>query len=76
MLKLLLSKSLYSFSMDFSNLSKPIITQGIKNYKIPNKNPIDGYITSNSIKKHAVIMIHEWWGFNKSMTTTADLFSN
>jgi dienelactone hydrolase len=21
-------------------------------------------------------MIHEWWGFNKSITATADLFSN
>jgi dienelactone hydrolase len=25
---------------------------------------------------HTVIMIHEWWGLNKSITQTADIFSN
>jgi dienelactone hydrolase len=25
---------------------------------------------------HAVIMVHEWWGLNKSITHTADIFSN
>lgn len=33
-------------------------------------------MTPNSNADHAVIMIHEWWGFNKSMVSTADIFSS
>ena len=40
------------------------------------ENPIDGYITANSDAPSTVIMIHEWWGFNKSISKTADLFSS
>jgi dienelactone hydrolase len=36
---------------------------------------MEGYITENDAAKHLVIMIHEWWGFNTSITKTADLFS-
>lgn len=60
-------RSQYRMSMDFSNLSQPIITQGEKNHKINIQNPIHGYLTKNSKSNknmHSVIMIHEWWGFN------------
>lgn len=33
-------------------------------------------MTPNTSAPHAVIMLHEWWGFNKSMVKTADIFSN
>lgn len=75
----LINKPIYRMSLDFTNLSPPIVSPGEKNYKIECTNPIDGYMTKNSKSKdklHSVIMLHEWWGFNKSITTTADLFSN
>ena len=72
----LLFKSLRRFSLDFSNLSSAITSDANRNYKIDGSKPVDGYLTSNSSAPHTVIMIHEWWGFNKSMVSTADLFSN
>lgn len=75
----LLLRPAFRMSLDFTNLAQPITTAGQKNYTIPTASPIDGYITQNHQSKsnmHSVIMIHEWWGFNKSITTTAELFSN
>ena len=72
----LIHKSFSRFSLNFSNLSKSITTEGSRNYKINMENPIDGYITANSDAPSTVIMIHEWWGFNKSISKTADLFSS
>ena len=75
----LIHRSIFRMSLDFTNLSQPITTAGHKNYTVPTLSPIDGYITKNyksKDKMHSVIMIHEWWGFNKSMTTTAEIFSN
>lgn len=72
----LVYRSLRRFSLDFSNLSNSITTEGNRNYKISNKKPIDGYITDNVDAPATVIMIHEWWGFNKSIAKTADIFAN
>lgn len=75
----LIHRSLYRMSLDFTKLAPPIVSPGEKNYKLQSANPIDGYMTKNSQSKeklHSVIMLHEWWGFNKSITTTAELFSN
>lgn len=75
----LIKTPLYRMSLDFSKLAPSIVSPGEKNYKINCTNPIDGYMTKNqksNEKLHAVIMLHEWWGFNKSITTTADIFSN
>lgn len=70
-------RSYYRFGgLDHSNLSSAITTEAKRNYKVDGKHPLDGYITSNESAKHVVIMIHEWWGFNNSITKTADLFSN
>jgi dienelactone hydrolase len=78
MLTNILRRSFFSFGMDFSNLNVNITTEGLKNYTIKNDNPIDGYITKNHINQdmHTVIMIHEWWGFNRSIVSTAEVFSN
>lgn len=70
----LIHRSIYRMSLDFTNLAQPITTAGHKNYSIKSSNPIDGYMTKNyksKEKMHSVIMIHEWWGLNKSMTSTA-----
>ena len=75
----LIRRPVFRMSLDFNNLAQPITTPGQRNYTVPTQNPIDGYITKNHNSKnqmHSVIMIHEWWGFNKSMTTTAEVFSN
>ena len=73
----LLFKSLRRFSLDFSNLSSSITTEANRNYSVDTSSqPIPGYLTANHSASHAVIMIHEWWGFNKSMAKTADYFSN
>lgn len=75
----LVYKSLRSFSLDFSNLAPSVTKTGLRNYTIKGTRQNAGYITSNFNSKtplHTVIMIHEWWGLNQSMTKTAEIFSN
>ena len=72
------SRSVFRFSLDHSNLNQAITHTGTKNYHIPAKRPIDGYATKNFNQSnlHTVIMIHEWWGLNQSITKTAEIFSS
>lgn len=69
-------RSIARFGLDHSNLSAPIVTDAKRNYKIDLKRPLDGYITQNETAQHLVIMLHEWWGLNHSITKTADIFSS
>ena len=72
-------RSLRRFGLDFSNIDKRVTTTGLRNYKIEGKRDIEGYVSQNfntKAKLHTVIMIHEWWGLNESITRTADIFSN
>jgi dienelactone hydrolase len=64
--------------LDFTDLNGPITRTGTKNYHIDATRPIDGYATRNFKEPnlHTVVMIHEWWGLNESITKTADIFSN
>lgn len=74
-----LYKSIRSFSLDHSFLKPAVTTSGIKNYKIESQPLIEGYLTKNANSKskmHTVVMIHEWWGFNESITKTAEIFSS
>ena len=63
------------FSLDFSNLPSTITQTGLRNLTISGKErTVEGYKTKNFDDKnslHTVIMIHEWWGLNKSITQTA-----
>ena len=76
----LVTRVVRRFCLDFSNLDPAITTTGLRNLKISNKGrDIEGYKTKNfdsGQPLHTVIMIHEWWGLNKSMTETAEIFSN
>jgi len=70
----LVYKSLRRFGLDHSTLSPPVTKSGVRNYKIKENPIIEGYLTKNSATKtkmHTAIMIHEWWGFNQSITQTA-----
>ena len=69
----LLHKSFRTFSLDFSKLNPAVTKTGVKNYHIPASRQIDGYATANFNQPnlHTVIMIHEWWGLNESITKTA-----
>lgn len=52
---------------------------GLRNFKIEGASLIEGYLTKNGAsrpKMHTVVMIHEWWGFNQSITQTAEIFAN
>ena len=72
-------RSLRRFGLDFSQVDKKVTTTGLRNYKIEEKRNIEGYVSKNFNTKeqlHTVIMIHEWWGLNESITRTADIFSN
>lgn len=72
-------RSLYRFSLDHSNLKAPVTKSGLRNLKIHSSPLIEGYLTKNGNSKpkmHTVVMIHEWWGFNESITNTAEVFSN
>lgn len=72
-------RSLRKFGLDFSRVDKKVTTTGLRNYTIEDKRNIDGYASKNFNTKeqlHTVIMIHEWWGLNESITRTADIFSN
>lgn len=71
----LLYRSYRNFGLDHSNLSKAITTEAKRNYKVGGTAPLEGYLTPNNAK-HTVIMIHEWWGFNTSIVSTADIFAN
>lgn len=74
-----LYRPLFRFSLDHSHLKPQVTRSGIKNFKIESAPLIDGYLTKNGVTKqsmHTVIMIHEWWGFNESITQTAEIFSN
>ena len=73
----LLSRSCRSFSLNFTALKPEVTTTGRHNYNIYANPTINGYLTNNSQNNmHTVIMIHEWWGFNESITRTAETFSN
>jgi hypothetical protein len=75
----LIYRSFARFSLDFSKLAPPVTKTGIRNYHITATRPVDGYATANFTSKaplHTVIMIHEWWGLNQSITKTAEIFSN
>ncbi len=74
-----LYKSIRTFSLDHSVLKEPVTKSGLRNFKIESSPLIEGYLTKNGTSKpkmHSVIMIHEWWGFNESITKTAELLSN
>jgi dienelactone hydrolase len=64
--------------LDHSNLNKAITQTGTKNYHIPIKRALEGYVSKNFNQSnlHTVIMIHEWWGLNQSITQTAEIFSS
>lgn len=67
----LVYRSINSFSLNFTKLDPAVTQTGAKNYKIQSNNLIEGYFTKNHNSKpkmHTVVMIHEWWGFNKSIT--------
>lgn len=75
----LIFRSLRRFSLDFSKLEPPVTKTGTRNYHIAATRPVDGYVSSNFSSQaplHTVIMIHEWWGLNQSITQTAEIFSN
>lgn len=78
LMRLIFRSRQFFAGLDHSNLSSSITTEGNRNYKInlEKGDAIDGYITSNQDAKHVVIMIHEWWGFNKSIAKTADKFAS
>jgi hypothetical protein len=74
-----LYRSVQRFSLDHSSLNPPVVKSGIRNFKIGSSPLIEGYLTNNGKSKpkmHTVVMIHEWWGFNESITKTAEIFSN
>ncbi len=73
----LLKISNRAFSLDHSGLKPDVTTSGVRNFKLPGKPKIEGYLNGSSLPKGSptVIMIHEWWGFNKSITQTADIFA-
>lgn len=65
--------------MDHSSLKPEVTSSGLRNFKIEAAPIIEGYLTKNGDSKdkmHTVVMIHEWWGFNQSITQTAEIFSN
>ena len=71
-------RALSRFSLDFSHLSPSITRSGLRNMEIAGKErSIEGYRTNNfdSGHLHTVIMIHEWWGLNESITRTAEEFA-
>lgn len=75
----LVFRSLRHFSLDFSKLPPTMIQSGLKNYKVEAVRTVEGYASANFTSKtplHTVIMIHEWWGLNKSITRTAECFAN
>lgn len=75
----LLYRSVRPFSLNFSQLNPAVTQTGGRNFKIGSSNLIEGYLTKNHNSKekmHTVVMIHEWWGFNKSITETAEILSN
>jgi dienelactone hydrolase len=72
-------RSFFRFSLDHSSLKPEVTRSGLRNYKIDSKPQIEGYLTKNASSKskmHTVVMIHEWWGFNESITKTAEIFAN
>ena len=55
-----------------------IVTTGERNYSFPVEGKEDGqgyFAPAGRESKHAIILIQEWWGLNKSICATADTFS-
>jgi dienelactone hydrolase len=72
-------RTLQRFSLDHSSLKPEVTSSGLRNFKIASAPAIEGYLTKNGTSKgkmHTVVMIHEWWGFNQSITQTAEIFSS
>jgi carboxymethylenebutenolidase len=60
------------------NLPENIISVGQKNVTFPveGKEDCHGYLSSeNTSSEYGIVLIQEWWGMNKSITLTADIFA-
>lgn len=56
-----------------------ITTHGIRNYtfKVEGKEDGQGYFAeAGRTSEHAIILLQEWWGLNKSICDTAEVFGN
>ena len=61
-----------------ATLAPELVTPGERNFFFPVEGKEDGqgYLsTHNRDSKHAVILIQEWWGLNKSIEQTSDRFA-
>lgn len=64
--------------MDKPTLAPELVTPGERNFTFPVEGKEDGqgYLSvHNRDAKHAVILIQEWWGLNKSIEQTSDRFA-
>ena len=58
-------------------LPKELVTHGIRNYTFKVKGKEDGqayFSESGRQSENAIILLQEWWGLNKAICDTADIF--